>query len=95
MGNIDIILEAADDGDTYHVTVEDDGGGFPEDFLDRATEPYVTTRQGGTGLGLAIVRRIVEDQGGKISLANTGRGARVMLTLPCAPATPTTPAVAA
>ena len=95
LGNIDIILEAADDGDTYHVTVEDDGGGFPEDFLDRATEPYVTTRQGGTGLGLAIVRRIVEDQGGKISLANTGRGARVMLTLPCAPSTPTTPAVAA
>ena len=95
LGNIDIILEAADDSDTYHVTVEDDGGGFPDDFLDRATEPYVTTRQGGTGLGLAIVRRIVEDQGGKISLANTGRGARVMLTLPCAPSTPTTPAVAA
>ena len=75
--------------------MEDDGGGFPEDFLDRATEPYVTTRRGGTGLGLAIVRRIVEDQGGQISLANTDRGARVVLTLPCAPSTPTSPAVAA
>ena len=94
-GNIEIILEATADGDTYRVAVEDDGGGFPDDFLDRATEPYVTTRRGGTGLGLAIVRRIVEDQGGQISLANTDRGARVVLTLPCAPSTPTSPAVAA
>lgn len=94
-GNIEIILEATADGDTYRVAVEDDGGGFPDDFLDRATEPYVTTRRGGTGLGLAIVRRIVEDQGGRVSLANTDRGARVVLTLPCAPSTPTSPAVAA
>ena len=86
-GNIEITLEAGADGDTYRVTVADDGGGFPDDFLDRATEPYVTTRDGGTGLGLAIVRRIVEDQGGRIRLANTDRGARVVLTLPFTPAT--------
>ena len=91
-GSIDIILEADAGADTYRLSVQDDGGGFPENFLDRATEPYVTTRRGGTGLGLAIVRRIVEDQGGTIVLSNTGRGARVELTLPHAPAAPPAPA---
>ncbi len=94
-GRVDIGLEETAEGDAYQITVEDDGGGFPEDFLDRATEPYVTTRKGGTGLGLAIVRRIVEDQGGRISLANTKRGARVVLTLPRAPAAPSHPAAGA
>ncbi len=91
-GRIDLVLEEAVEGDAYRITVEDDGGGFPEPLLDRATEPYVTTRKGGTGLGLAIVRRIVEDQGGSITLANTPRGARVILTLPAAPGTPRPPA---
>ncbi len=94
-GSIEIILDAEADADTYQLSVEDDGGGFPENFLDRATEPYVTTRRGGTGLGLAIVRRIVEDQGGGITLANSARGARVTLTFPRAPAVSSAPSVAA
>ncbi|HWM60593.1 MAG TPA: ATP-binding protein, partial [Rhizomicrobium sp.] len=52
----------------------------------RLTEPYVTTRAKGTGLGLAIVRKIMEDHGGDISLADVegGEGAEVTLTFPFA-----------
>ena len=64
--------------------VEDDGIGLPEKDRDRLTEPYVTTREKGTGLGLAIVRRICEDHGGELKLADaeTLSGARVCLTFP-------------
>ncbi len=81
-GVVSITLEEEKVSDGYRIVVDDNGGGFSEDVLDRATEPYVTTRRGGTGLGLAIVRRIVEDQGGSIALANTEVGARVTLTFP-------------
>src|SRR5690606_13011269 len=35
------------------LTVADSGQGFPENVLQRAFEPYVTTKPKGTGLGLA------------------------------------------
>lgn len=47
-----------------------------------ATEPDVTT--GGGGLGLAIARGLVEAQGGRIEVANTGVGCRFTVHLPAA-----------
>ncbi|NBB93228.1 MAG: HAMP domain-containing protein [Gammaproteobacteria bacterium] len=61
----------------------DDGPGFSPDVLERIFEPYVTTKPRGSGLGLAIVRRIVEDHGGVISVANADDGgAEVRIWLP-------------
>jgi two-component system nitrogen regulation sensor histidine kinase NtrY len=66
------------------VRIEDNGVGLPKLNRDRLTEPYVTTREKGTGLGLAIVKRILEDHGGRLSLADgeLGLGARVTLAFP-------------
>ena len=36
-------------------------------------EPYVTTREKGTGLGLAIVRKVMEDHGGELEVAEWQR----------------------
>jgi len=67
-GHIEIAV--ADARDAVTVTVTDNGIGLPADGRDRLTEPYVTTRARGTGLGLAIVRKIIEDHGGTLTLAD-------------------------
>lgn len=63
------------------IRVEDNGLGLPAAQKDRLMEPYVTTRSKGTGLGLAIVRRIMEEHGGSVRIADRSPiGARVVLT---------------
>ncbi|MEW6165887.1 MAG: ATP-binding protein [Pseudomonadota bacterium] len=72
--------------DMGELRVSDGGPGFPAAILERAFEPYVTTKAKGTGLGLAIVKKIVDDHGGEIMLANRppeqGGGAEVSLRFP-------------
>lgn len=81
-GGIRAALEIADDNAV--LVVEDDGVGLPARDRERLTEPYVTTREKGTGLGLAIVRRICEDHGGELQLADARelKGARICMALP-------------
>jgi len=50
--------------------VKDNGGGFSPSMLARAFEPYVSTKARGTGLGLAIVRKIIDEHGARIEVAN-------------------------
>ena len=89
-GRISIALQPNGVNFVYRVT--DNGVGLPPEHRHRLTEPYVTTRAKGTGLGLAIVRKIMEDHGGEISLADaeSGDGAEVTLTLPFAQRNPKT-----
>jgi len=77
----DIALEAR--GDEVALAFGDAGAGFSEDLLQHAFEPYVTTKAKGTGLGLAIVRKIIDEHGGRVELANRPpRGALVTLVFP-------------
>ena len=63
------------------VTITDNGSGFPEQLMQRAFEPYMTTKPKGTGLGLVIVKKIIEEHGGSVEIANIApHGARVTLT---------------
>lgn len=76
--NIDI---TQDDNKNIFLKITDNGLGFGKDVLDRAIEPYVTTKSEGTGLGLAIVKKIVEDHGGKLMIANAEEGAEITFSL--------------
>ncbi|MCC7006608.1 MAG: PAS domain-containing sensor histidine kinase [Ottowia sp.] len=51
-------------------SVIDNGPGFSPRILNRAFEPYVTTKEQGTGLGLAMVKKISEEHGARIELRN-------------------------
>lgn len=57
-------------GQRVRLTVLDSGPGFPEHILQRAFEPYVTTKAGGTGLGLAVVKKIADEHGARIQVGN-------------------------
>jgi signal transduction histidine kinase len=57
-----------------HITVEDDGTGIDPQVASQLFDPFVTTKAQGTGLGLAIVQRLVEAQGGTVSLENRDEG---------------------
>jgi len=52
------------------LTVLDNGPGFAEHILKRAFEPYVTTKSKGTGLGLAVVKKIADEHGSRVDIAN-------------------------
>ena len=70
----EIRLNLTKEDNQITLTIGDNGGGFPEDLLDRIAEPYVTTRDRGTGLGLAIATKIMEDHSGEILLRNQDSG---------------------
>ena len=74
------------DGDEYAtVLIADQGGGFGEDTLKKAFDPFYTTRTSGSGLGLAVCHKIVEGYGGMISIENSKEGGAVItLVLPLA-----------
>ena len=50
--------------------IQDNGTGFSEAVLQRAFEPYVTTKVSGTGLGLAVVKKIADEHNARIELKN-------------------------
>ena len=60
------------------LSVLDSGGGFPDNILARAFEPYVTTKSKGTGLGLAVVKKIADEHGSRVDIANRIVGGQVL-----------------
>ena len=84
-GRIEVRTRRIDGENTQfaEIVVADDGPGFTREILDRAFDPYVTSKPRGTGLGLAIVRKIVEEHGGDIVAGNRASGgAELRLMLP-------------
>src|SRR5882762_588627 len=86
-GRIDI--DCHGDGNVVCISVTDTGIGIRaedqavifEEF--RQVEGAGATTQEGTGLGLAITKRLVEQQGGRISVeSEPGKGSRFTFTLP-------------
>ena len=73
-------IRIATSADRLVLTVEDTGSGIPAEFIAHAFERFArseTSRAAGvegSGLGLALVRALVDDAGGRVTLANRDRG---------------------
>jgi PAS domain S-box-containing protein len=89
------VAETPDGGAAVKLTVRDTGVGMAPDVVDRAFEPFYSTKPKGegTGLGLATVYGIVTQAGGTIEIDSTpGTGTTIEVVLPAteapAPAEP-------
>jgi PAS domain S-box-containing protein len=81
------ILENGHNKSVCQITVQDNGIGFEEAYLDRIFEAFQRlhgpSEFEGTGMGLTICRRIVERHGGSITARSApGQGAIFVVSLP-------------
>ena len=73
-------------GDYLSLVVADAGTGMPPEVLDRAIEPFFTTKHNGpgSGLGLSTVYGFAQQSRGHLLLrSQPGRGTSVRLLFPC------------
>ena len=83
-GTLTLRTRNAADG-WVEVAVEDTGTGMPREVLDRAMEPFYTTKPvgKGTGLGLSLVYSTVKAHDGRMEiLSEPGRGTCVRMSFP-------------
>ncbi|WP_437436595.1 hybrid sensor histidine kinase/response regulator [Ruegeria arenilitoris] len=85
-----ITISAHKIGDIWiEIAVSDTGSGFSEEGLEKALNPFFTTKGSkGSGLGLPMVYDTVKLAGGDLNLRNTPSGATVAMRLPYRPAPP-------
>lgn len=81
-----------DGSDDVEISIRDDGTGMTPDVVNRALEPFFTTKEvgKGSGLGLSQVHGFVSQSGGQVMIESTpGSGTTVSMTLSArqAPAT--------
>jgi len=81
----EVILAAEERKGFIQFTVRDTGKGIAAERLSSIFDRFSSLSDSGTGLGLALVRRLVESQGGQISVeSRLGSGSTFRFTLPVA-----------
>lgn len=87
-----IEVSTRDEGERVVLEVADNGCGIAESDLDRAADPFFTTRRdrNAAGLGLSVARELAHRMNGRLELLpRAGRGTLVRLTLPSREVVPT------
>ena len=80
-----IVLCACTEHKEGTITITDNGGGIPPEYLDRVFDPYFSTKHAstGTGVGLYMTKVIIEKHNhGTITVENTDEGARFTICFP-------------
>lgn len=67
-----ITIDSMKKNNMVSIHIKDSAGGIPENIIEQVFDPYFTTKNDneGTGLGLHMSKKIVEENGGKISVIN-------------------------
>ncbi len=72
-------------GDTVEIRIRDNGGGIPQDVIDKIFNPFFTTKPSdhATGLGLSLSHDIVRQHGGSITpVSRVGEFTEMIISLP-------------
>jgi len=78
-----IRINATLKGNTALIEVEDTGIGISKENISEIFQPFFTTKPRGLGLGLAVCKKLMEAQGGKITVkSEVRRGARFTIEIP-------------
>jgi signal transduction histidine kinase len=85
-GCVEVVSEVVvEKGIRYiQVSVEDNGIGIRNEYLDRIADQGFTTYEGGTGMGLFLVRSTMENYGGRLLVLSTavGKGTIIAVRIP-------------
>ncbi|MEV6173105.1 ATP-binding protein [Streptomyces sp. NPDC051954] len=96
-GRVTVKARRGNHPESLELEVLDEGPGIPRSEWHRVFErfnrgavnrPHGPGSDGGTGLGLAIARWAVDLHGGRIGVADSERGCRILITLPGEPSMP-------
>lgn len=83
--NPEISIMIKEKNNAIMIEICDNGGGIPEDIIDKIFDPYFSTKdeKNGTGLGLYMSKTIIEEHHkGKLSVSNKNGGACFTITVP-------------
>jgi len=81
-------VRAGFEGGVCRIEIQDHGSGMSPEVLERAGEPFFTTKgpDRGMGLGLFLTRTVLERLGGRLDLTSRpNRGTTAVLSLPAVP----------
>ncbi len=75
------------------ITVQDNGSGIDDEYLEKIFDPYFTTKPDGSGLGLAITHSIITKHNGYIAVrSKKNEGVTFVIYLPAADIQTSSPA---
>ncbi|MBJ43485.1 MAG: hypothetical protein CMJ80_09455 [Planctomycetaceae bacterium] len=80
---VDLVADWSDE--RIQIRVKDQGPGMSEDVLQRAGEPFFTTKEPGRGMGLGLflTRSVIERLGGTLELhSEAGHGVVATVEIP-------------
>ena len=83
--NPQISLRLTGNGDLARLSVADNGPGLDDEALERAEDPFFTTKPSGTsmGLGLSISASILKEHEGQMEISNAPEGGAIFtMTMP-------------
>ena len=78
-----LMLHACQESENIGITVQDTGGGIPQEVKSKLFTPLFTTKPKGQGFGLAVVKRMTETLGGTVTYeSEVGKGTKFTIRLP-------------
>lgn len=81
----EMTISLTEDSEAYHFEFTDSGEGMDQQQLEKALDPFFTTRsfQNHVGLGLSLAAGVVREHGGQLQIeSKKGQGTKVMIQIP-------------